>query len=269
MNSERLFDKTVHFPVQRREKPRDAGLTWFLDWGTGLTFLDEMLSAVGAHLDLAKLPALSVGLQPRSYIEKKLEIYRRHKVRPFMGGMYLEAALICRNVEDFLKSASETGFEVMEVSESESRMVPSTKLTLIEKAAKLGFAVMAELGPHYAESPYDAYEVVKSAREYLDAGAWKIILESDVIEFMAPWNDAQQATTLRRIIDELGHENIIFEISDNVRTCQWFIMNYGPDVNLALNKGPVAQISEGVMTIEHIRRGLLMPDTWYGRIASL
>ncbi len=266
---ERSFSTSLEFPVARIEKPRDTGLTWFLDWGAGISFLDEMLDAVGDHLDLAKFPALSVGLQPREYLQKKMSMYRKHHVRPFMGGMFLEAMLILRKTDRFVGEAMDLGFEVIEVSESESRMVQSTKLALIETISKRGVDVMAELGPHYAESPYDAREVVRSAKQYLDAGAWKIILESDVIEFMEPWSNPQSAAILQQIIDEIGYEKILFEISDKVRTCQWFILNYGPNVNLALNKGPVAQLAEGVMTIEHIRRGLLMPDTWYGRIASL
>lgn len=265
----RPFQECVWFPIERKEKPRDTGLTWFLDWGAGLTYIDEMLEAVGDHLDLAKLPALSTGLQPLEYLERKIELYTKHQVRPFMGGMFLEAALICRKPFDFLSEARSIGFDVVEVSESESRMINATKLALIEQAAELGFSVMAELGPHYAESPYDAREVIRSSKECLNAGAWKIILESDVIEFMEPWKQADNASIMRQIVDEIGVDRIIFEISDQVRTCQWFVLNYGPDVNLALNKGPVAQLSEGVMTIEHIRRGLLMPDTWYGSIVSL
>jgi phosphosulfolactate synthase (CoM biosynthesis protein A) len=240
-NRKRAFEAAVEFPVKRNEKPRDTGLTWFLDWGDGITFLDELLDAVGDHLDLAKLPALAAGLQPREYIIKKIDMYRKHAIRPFMGGMFLEAALICRKAERFMQEAKEIGFEVIEVSESESRMVPSTKIGLIEQSAKMGFSVMAELGPHYAEAPYDPREVIKTSKEYIDAGAWKIILESDVIEFMKPWDDAGSASIMKQIIDEIGYERIIFEISDQVRTCQWFILNYGPEVNLALNKGPVGR----------------------------
>jgi phosphosulfolactate synthase len=265
----RAFDSFIDFPVRRLEKPRNTGLTWFLDWGSGLTFLDEMLTAVGDHLDLAKLPALSAALQPKDYLKKKVEMYKKHNIKAFMGGMFLEAALISRQHETFVKKAADLGFEVIEVSESESRMVPSTKLALIESIANMNFQVMAELGPHYAEAPYDPREVILTAKQYMNAGAWKIILESDVIEFMEPWSNSQNAGILKHIIDEIGYENIIFEISDKVRTCQWFVLNYGPDVNLALNKGPIAQLAEGVMTIEHIRRGLLMPDTWFGRIASI
>jgi len=266
---ERAFGSIVKFPVKRKEKPRDYGLTWFLDWGDGISYLEEILEAVGDHLDLAKLPALSAGLQPLKYLRKKIDLYRKHDIKPFMGGMFLEAALICGKCEEFFKEALNIGFEVMEVSESESRMVPSTKISLIEMSNRLGYKVMAELGPHYAEAPYDPREVIRESKKYLDAGAWKVILESDVIEFMAPWNDAASAAIMKQIIDEIGYENLLFEISDNVRTCQWFILHYGPDVNIALNKGPVAQLPEGVMTVEHIRRGLLMPDTWYGRYTSL
>jgi len=269
MEPGRLFTDCITFPVTRSEKPRENGLTWFIDWGMSLDYLEGMLESSGAFLDIAKLPGLALRLQPRDYLEKKIAMYRKHGIRVFGGGMMLEAALVCRKAEQFLDEAKKLGIAMVEVSESESRMVPATKLRLIEMARKRGFEVTAELGGHYAEQPYNPREVIRSGKEYLAAGAWKIILEADVISFMKPWENADSADRLSAIVDELGWRNIIFELAENVRMAQWFIVNYGPEVNLALNQGAVSQIPEGAMKLEHIRRGVLFPGTWFGSIASL
>jgi phosphosulfolactate synthase (CoM biosynthesis protein A) len=269
MEEHRLFTDCITFPVTRSEKPRENGLTWFIDWGMSLDYLEGMLVSSGAFLDIAKLPGLALRLQPAEYLRKKITLYAKHGIRVFGGGMMLEAALICRKAEQFLDEARELGITVVEVSESESRMVPATKLRLVQMAKERGFDVTAELGPHGAEQPYSPREVIRCGREYLSAGAWKIILEADVISFMKPWENAESAESLATIIDELGFRNIIFELSENIRMAQWFVLNYGPEVNLALNQGAVAQIPEGVMKLEHIRRGVLFPGTWFGDIASL
>jgi phosphosulfolactate synthase len=269
MEEQRLFTDCITFPVTRSEKPRENGLTWFIDWGMSLEYVEGLLESSGAFLDIAKLPGLALRLHPADYLRKKVALYAKHQVRVFGGGMMLEAALICRKAEQLLDEVKELGITMVEVSESESRMVPATKLGLIEMAKDKGFEVTAELGPHGAEQPYNPSEVIRLGREYLSAGAWKIILEADVISFMKPWENADSAARLSTIIDELGYQNIIFELSENIRMAQWFVLNYGPEVNLALNQGAVAQIPEGAMKLEHIRRGVLFPGTWFGHIASL
>jgi phosphosulfolactate synthase len=269
MEAERLFTDCITFPVTRAAKPRENGLTWFIDWGMSLDYLEGMLESSGAFLDIAKLPGLALRLQPGDYLRKKVAMYRAHGIRAFGGGMMLEAALICRGVDQFFDELRELGIGMVEVSESETRMVPATKLRLIEMARARGFEVTAELGAHYAEEPYNPREVIRHGKEYLAAGAWKIILEADVISFMKPWDNADSAERLSTIIDELGWQNIIFELAENIRMAQWFVLTYGPEVNLALNQGAVSQLPEGAMKLEHIRRGVLFPGTWFGHIASL
>lgn len=269
MKEARLFTDCITFPVTRSEKPRENGLTWFIDWGMSLEYLEGLLQSSGEFLDIAKLPGLALRLQPAEYLRKKIAMYRKHDMRVFGGGMMLEAALICRQVERFFDEAKALGVSMVEVSESETRLVPATKLRLIEMARQKGFEVTAEIGAHYAEQPYNPREVIRDGKAFLAAGAWKIILEADVIAVMKPWEDAEGAERLAAIVDELGWQNIIFELSENIRAAQWFVINYGPEVNLALNQGAVSQIPEGAMKLEHIRRGVLFPGTWFGSITSL
>jgi phosphosulfolactate synthase (CoM biosynthesis protein A) len=234
-----------------------------------IEYIEGLLESCGAFVDIAKLPGLSLRLQPKDYLSKKIELYKKHDMRVFGGGMMLEAALICHHVDTYLAQAKEIGISLIEVSESETRMVPATKLKLIELCKGKGFEVTAELGPHGATQPYEPRDVIATSKKYLQAGAWKIILEADVITLMKPWENYESAEKLRSIIDEIGFENFIFEIGDNIKDAQWFILNYGPEVNIAINQGAVSQIPEGIMKLEHMRRGVLFPETWFGSYTSL
>ena len=95
------------------------------------------------------------------------------------------------------------------------------------------------------------------------AGAWKIVLEGEVIQLMKPWENQAGAEKVLRIVDEVGRDNLIFEIGGNLKLAQWLILNYGPDVSF----GNVPK--DRVMPLEHIRRGLNYPETWFGKFASL
>jgi len=259
----RAFENCVDLPVNRSEKPREIGLNFAGDWGWDLPYVAGMLEAVGDYFDLVKLAVLTGRLMDRDFVKRKIALYNENQVKVFPGGMTLEAALVCKKVNEFFDEAQELGCRVVEVSESEVNMVPETKLKLTEMARDRGFQVLVELGPHHPDEPFATSHIIKQSHEALDAGAWKIVLEGEVILMMKPWQDQAGAEKILRIVDEVGHENLVFEIGGNLKLAQWFILKYGPDVSF----GNVGR--DRVMQIEHIRRGVNYPETWFGKFASL
>ena len=257
------FEDSIDIPVNRSRKPREVGLTFCWDCGEAAAWVDSKLEAVGEYLDLVKWYILTARLTPRERVIEKAEIYAKHDVKVFPGGMSLEAALICRKVDQFFEEAKALGCSLIEVSESELHMVPETKLKLVEMGAERGFQVLAELGPHRADEPFAAGHIIREARRFLDAGAWKIVLEGDVLNLMKPWESQTAAEDLFRVVDEIGKHRIIFETYDSVDLMQWLILEFGPDVSL----GNVPW--DFIIPLEHIRRGLNLSDTWYGKFASL
>jgi phosphosulfolactate synthase (CoM biosynthesis protein A) len=264
MKAKNAFE-CLRLPVRRTEKPRDVGLNWFIDWGWDLARVEGVLQSVGQHIDVVKMPALSLRLLERDFLRKKLELYARHDVKAFPGGMLTEAALVCRRVEDFLAEAKDLGVTVIEVSESEVRLVPETKLRLIEMAAREGFKVLGELGPHHAEQPFVPGEVIRESKACLEAGAWKIILEGEVLNLMKPWEDAGAEGKICQIVEAVGVGEVFFEMMGGVQLVSWAVAKFGPDVNV----GNVGHDQAGVMRVEHIRRGIRGGASWYGRFASL
>jgi len=259
----KAFESCIDIPVSRSEKPRKVGLNFAGDWGWGLNYVEGLLEAVGDYFDVVKLAVLTGRLSNRDFIKRKIKIYNDNQVKVFPGGMTLEAALICKKVEEFFDEAKDLGCSVVEVSESEVNMTPDTKLNLIEMGKKRGFQVLVEIGPHRAEEPFAPAHIIKLSKEFLQAGAWKIVLEGEVIMLMEPWVNQAGAEKIFNIVDSIGCDNMIFEITGNMKLAQWFILNYGPDVSF----GNVGR--DMVMEIEHIRRGLNIAPTWFGKFASL
>lgn len=253
----------IEMPIRTRaEKPRDVGLTFHGDWGKSLREVEDLCESVGEYLDIVKLAVLTGRLMDRDLTRRKIEVYTEHGIRIFPGGMTLEAALMCNTVDEFFDEAQDLGCTVVEVSESEVKMTPQTKLRLVERAAERGFQVLAEMGPHHPDEPFYVQHTVRQAREFLDAGAWKIVLEGEVNLMMRPWEDAAGADRMLNLIDGIGPDQTIVETGGGWPFIEWMILNYGADVNF----GNVQ--AQMIMPIEHVRRGLNR-GTWFGRFASL
>ena len=257
------FENCIDIPVDRSTKPREIGLNFAGDWGWGMGYVEDMLEAVGEYLDVVKLAVLTGRLMDREFVKRKVALYNANQVKVFPGGMTLEAALVCKKVDEFFHEAKDLGCSVVEVSESEVTMAPDTKRKLVEMGVERGFQVIAELGPHHPDEPFATGHIIEQCKAALAAGAWKIVLEGEVLLMMKPWQDQAAAEKVFRIVDTIGHENMIFEIGGNLKLAQWFILKYGPDVSFG-NVG-----KDRVMPIEHIRRGVNYPETWFGKFASL
>lgn len=252
----------IALPLERVEKPRERGLNWFIDWGWDLARTQGVLESVGRHIDLVKMPALSLRLLEREFLKEKMAIYARHGISVFPGGMLTEAAHLLGKVDAFLDEAGDLGVTVIEVSESEEKLECEVKMGLIRKAAAKGFPVLAEHGPHHAEKPFEVGETIDMCRAYLDAGAWKIILEGEVLALMRPWEGGAGEAEVRSIVDAIGVDQVFFELMGELDLVTWAIRTYGPNINI----GNCGHDQAGIMRVEHMRRGIRGGPLWYGRV---
>jgi phosphosulfolactate synthase (CoM biosynthesis protein A) len=252
----------IGLPLARTEKPRETGLNWFIDWGWDLPRTRGVLKSVGRHIDLVKMPALSLRLLERGFLKEKLALYARHGVKAFPGGMLTEAAHLLGRVDAFLDEAQSLGVSVIEVSESEEKLERDVKLGLIRKAAGRGFLVLAEHGPHHAEKPFEPGETTEMCRAYLEAGAWRVILEGEVLALMRPWDGGRGEADVRAIVDAVGVDRVFFELMGELDLVTWAIRTWGPDINI----GNCGHDQAGIMRVEHMRRGIRGGPLWYGRV---
>ncbi len=253
----------IEMPVRTRaEKPREIGINFHGDWGKSLREVEDLCEALGEWLDVVKLAVLTGRLMDRDLTKRKIEVYTEHQIRVFPGGMTLEAALICNKVPEFFDEAEDLGCTVVEVSESEVKMDPRTKIKLVEMAVERGFRVIAEMGPHHPEEPFSVADTIKRARRFLEAGAWKICIEGEVNGMMKPWEDAAGADRMLSLINGIGPEETIVELGGGWPFIEWMILNFGSDVNFGNVRADM------IMPIEHVRRGLNR-STWFGKFHSL
>ena len=247
---------------ERPSKPRKVGYTMtFEGMESGVLGIDrtkDFLETCGEYVDLMKLGWLIPVLQRRSLIKEKNRLYQEYQVDVSPGGLLLEIALLQGAGKKFLIESKELGFSAIEVSDSVICLHHETKLHWIEEAQKVGLKVIVELGKK-GGSTLQPKTAIKHINEYLSAGAYKTILESEELEAVFEGDSKETsaaADDLRQIVDGVGMEHVILEcpygkfFSELNHIYWWFIEQFGVNVSLG-NIEP-----KHILGLETVRRGL-------------
>jgi len=258
----------------RSKKPRSQGLTIVIDGlesgFLSLRELENLMEVAADYIDFMKVGWLTATLQPKDFVKSKNKICRENDIYVFPGGMLLEWALTRGKIEQFFKECKELGFTAIEVSDSVITLSIDQKIKLIKMAKNFDFKVLAEVGKKFPETPYSSVHVINEINKLLDAGAFKVILESEEVELLFTKNKEKAETytkTLLEIASAVDPKDIIFEVpygKSYTELCpilHWFISHFGSEVNLA-NIEP-----NHVVALETLRRGLDVLG--FGRIISL
>ena len=142
-------------------------------------------------------------------------------------------------------------------------------LRLIEKVKKAGLKPKPEIGIQFgaggdtsraeleAEGTRDPQILIDTATECLNAGASIIMIESEgITENADPWRTDVAA----RIMKQVGMDKVMFEAADPP-VFEWYIKNYGIDVNLFIDHSQIVQL-------ECLRRGIWGTKSTFGRITT-
>jgi phosphosulfolactate synthase (CoM biosynthesis protein A) len=118
-----------------------------------------------------------------------------------------------------------------------------------------GATAMAELK---AEGTRDPGYAIAQAKRFIEAGVYMIMIESEgITENTDPW----RTDVVARFIDELGMEKIMFEAADP-EVFEWYIKNYGYNVNLFVDHSQIVQL-------ECLRSGIWGTKSTWGRIQGI
>lgn len=233
------------------EKPRERGITMVegeaIDATGGMNYLEDLVSVNGAWIDWYKFVWSSFPIQPPSVMEEKIQFLRENDILPFTGGNLLEVGIAKGQEEELLHALREAGCPGLEVSSTVVELDLERKAALIESAVDMGFHVHGEIGRKASETEGEhlpTEEVITDMEMCLDAGADIVIYEMEEIEGIftdeteSAESDSGSKEKLHRIIDEIGHENILFELPitgdfhEITEMSAWFMKHVGPDVNL-------------------------------------
>ena len=258
--SKRPFDFIELPPARSVEKPRPDGLTMMIDWGLGLRRLEDTLELCADYVDLGKIAVGTPRLYSEDILQKKFAIYENHRIRPFLGGMFIEHYLEDHGMEAmerFYVEASRVGFKVIEVSDNLRPFSCNERRHLIRLAIDNGLVVFGEVGAKWEET--DAATLIAQAEECFEAGCELVLVEgAELVDKQGKPRHAmleafRQGLDLQRVLFELPGPWISGCTACDIHDLKKLLLReLGCNVNLA-NIMP-----DDVIETEVLRAGLIV-----------
>jgi phosphosulfolactate synthase len=249
----------IDLPAARsRTKPRRSGLTMMADFGMTLEHTESILGLSANYVDFAKIAVGTARLYTRPYLTKKLELYKRHAVRPFIGGQFAEYVLATQGrqaLPRFFAEAVALGFDTIEISDNCVPLTNAERRDVIGTAMQAGLKVFGEVGSKETKST--AADLVAQAGVCFVAGCELVLVEA--AEFIA---DGERLDTglIDAVVGALDMSRVMIELPgpwiSGVSLAQVYdirkllVAAFGPDVNIA-NVKP-----DDVFDTEALRVGL-------------
>ena len=267
----RAFDFLHH--NERPEKPRDRGITEirgpYYD-PMGPRELRDVLETMGWYVDIYKFSGGSFALMPEEAVRELIEVCHEHDVLVSTGG-FVENVLVRDNgkVDDYLAAAEEIGFDIVEISSGFLAIDAEDVVALTERVAEYDLKPKPEINVQFGaggassvealeeEGAIDPAQAVGEAERHLEAGAYKIMVESEgITERVREW----RTDVAFAIADGVGAENCVFEAADPP-VFEWYVKNFGPNVNLFVDNSQIVEL-------ECMRSGLWGKKSSWGRTVT-
>ncbi len=258
---------------ERQEKPRSIGLTeiraaYYSNFG--MTYFKDLLELSGNYVDSIKYAGGSFTMMNPEKIREINDLAHSYGVEISTGG-FMEYVLTQGRdaVQKYIRDVKELGFDIIEISTGFISIPTSDWQRVIEDVQKAGLKAKPEIGVQFGaggdgtiaeyeeEGIQDVNYAIQQAKQFIDAGAFLIMMESEgVTENANPWKIDVPAKFIR----ELGLEKVMFEAADP-QVFKWYIKNYGPEVNLFVDHSQLVQL-------EATRQGIWGTNDIWGRIVT-
>jgi phosphosulfolactate synthase len=227
-------------PRRSTRKPRTHGLSMVIDDGLPLAYVESVLELAAPYVDLVKIKTGTARLYPRDLLRRKLDVYRRAQVKPFIGGQfheYLFATLGEGALQRFYADALALGFTTIEISDNTVPLTDAQRREQIGNAVGAGLEVFGEVGSK--ETMSNPSLLVDQARICFEAGASLVLVEAaELVD-----NGRVREASLDVIRRNLPLDRVMIELPgpwiSGVRSCdiedmkKLVLAEFGPDANLA------------------------------------
>ncbi len=236
----------------RSEKPRSEGMTMCIDQGLGFDFVKGLLEMSSDYIDLWKLGWTTTQLQPLELVKSKINLLRSHNISVSNGGTLLELSEHQGKSTQLFQELVEMGCDSTEISSGSSDISPSRIVELISEAKSYSLRVFCEVGKKLPEDDYNAEEYNKLLKEFIQAGADKVILEARESGVSVGVMDDQGNPIIDRldkVLEDIDTKKILFEAPKKSQQV-FFLKKFGPETSLG-NIHPNDAIS-----VETLRRGM-------------
>jgi phosphosulfolactate synthase len=239
------------------DKPRRTGLTMMVDFGLPYQYAGDVVAMAGRYIDFAKIAVGTSRLYDLAYLRRKLALYKRNHIRPFIGGQFQEyvfATYGAKALLGFLEEARRVGFGVVEISDNCVPLTDRERHDQIRLAIDCGLAVFGEVGSKNMKN--DAGLLIRQAEVCFHAGAELVLVEAaELIAGGKPKmkliNGLRRGLDMAQVLIELPGPWISGVTLAAVEDMKKFLVSeFGPDVNLA------NVVPQDIMETEALRVGL-------------
>ena len=245
---------TINHIPERTSGKREYGLTMMMDKGLSLQEAEHYIDSSAPYTDLVKF-GFGTALITRD-LKEKVELYKSAGLKPYFGGTLFEMFFVRGQFEEYKHFVTESGLEVVEVSDGTIKMDHDEKLECIQMMAK-DFQVLSEIGSKVkgVELPNELW--VSNMKTELEIGAWKVIAEARESGTIGIYDSEGKAN--RELIDDIMKEisvnDVLWEAPNKAQQTM-FIKMLGANVNL----GNIAP--NEVVSLEALRCGM-RGDTFF------
>lgn len=234
----------------RTAQPRTNGLTMITDKGLSLVETEDMLSVASPYIDIAKLAFGTALVTPD--LKKKIEIYQRHNIEVYFGGLLFEAYVVRGQYKDYLQLVKDHNISCVEVSDGSINISHEEKCNYISELAK-NYKVLSEIGSKDKDKVQvtPPYKWIELMRTELNAGAQYVIAEARESGTVGLYRDSGEVREglVYEILTKIPGEQIIWETPQKDQQL-FFLKLLGCNANLG-NIG-----THEVISLEAMRVGL-------------
>lgn len=239
----------------------------------GPTVLQDTLALAGDWVDGLKFSGGAFTLMPEKSVRAMIDVAHKHGVYVSTGG-FVEHVLATsndrvRDVQRYVKRCKDLGFDVVELSTGFLSMPITDWAEMVQDVQQLGVKAKPELGIQWgaggdasvadleSAGTSDVGGLVANAKVLLDAGAEILMIESEgITENVRSW----RTDVISTIIRELPATKVMFEAADP-KVFEWYIQNYGTDVNLFVDHSQAVQLA-------CLRAGIWGTNRTFGRVVN-
>jgi len=233
---------------ERTVKPRDNGLTMFMDKGLSLRQVEDVIAASHQFIDIAKLGFGTSFIT--NDLEKKLALYKEANIKACFGGTLFEVFVAKGLFDEYRKLLDKYKLDLVEVSDGSVYMPHDEKCEYISKLSEQTI-VVSEVGSKDADIIIPPYKWINLIKKELEAGSWKVIGEAREGGNVGLFRSSGEVRSglVEEILTKIPAEKMLWEAPQKAQQV-WFIKLLGANVNLG-NISP-----NEVIPLETLRLGL-------------
>ena len=211
-----------------------------IDDGLPLGLARDIVELSGDYIDLAKIKTGTARFYPRTLLQKKLKLYKKNRIQPFLGGQFHEYVFATQGEKALAQYYAESralGFEAIEISDNTVPLTDAQRRSQIRAAVKAGLIVYGEVGSK--ETMSNPKLLIGQARLCFDSGAALVLVEAaELVE-----KGKLRKKTIDLLVKSLDMSRVMIELPgpwiSDVRSCdiedmkKALVNALGPDINLA------------------------------------